>query len=282
MKTACFLLFFWLASSIGFPVLEVPNLLAAPPALAAPKMGIIVPAYFYPAGEGEKEWTRLAAVAKTMPLVVIIDPDNGPGTRVDPNYQKVLKLISETGATPIGYISTSYGKRDGAQISADAKTWLKFYPEIQGYFLDEQTSDEAHAPELLKNCQALRALRPKGPIVSNPGNPCAAGYFQKGGPDVICVYERSIPLEKYIPAAETAKLPPMKFGGLVYAQADEVLALKQIELAHEKNLGWLFVTNSNLPNPWDRLRPILKPSPKSPISDLPIAAVLNHYTTRNR
>jgi len=52
--------------------------------VAAAPMGIMVPAYFYPSGNSY--WTAMSNTATLVPLIVILNPDSGPGTTQDANF----------------------------------------------------------------------------------------------------------------------------------------------------------------------------------------------------
>src|SRR5689334_12504716 len=54
---------------------------------------LLVPAYFYPSGDRQGDWNRLAEAARSVPLEVIINPANGPGTRRDPRYVAVIDAL---------------------------------------------------------------------------------------------------------------------------------------------------------------------------------------------
>ncbi len=53
-----------------------------------PKLSLWVPAYYYPNGPGLREWDRLIAAARLVPIVAIANPASGPGDHVDglPSY----------------------------------------------------------------------------------------------------------------------------------------------------------------------------------------------------
>ena len=54
------------------------------------KLSLWVPAYYYPNGLGLREWDRLIAAAKLVPVVAIVNPASGPGDHVDPYIAKVI------------------------------------------------------------------------------------------------------------------------------------------------------------------------------------------------
>lgn len=62
----------------------------------AASVRLLVPACFYPAGEGLTAWKRMMKSAAEAPIAAIVNPDSGPGKK------------------------------------ADIDSWLHFYPEVQG------------------------------------------------------------------------------------------------------------------------------------------------------
>jgi hypothetical protein len=213
--------------------------------------GIFVPAYFHPSGDNLSYWDDLVSAAAKVPLMVVINPNSGPGEKIDPAYPSVIAKLAKTKAQLLGYISTSYAKVPLEKAKADIAAWTKMYPEIQGYFLDEQTSDAGHVDYYRKLVAAAKAARPNGTVVSNPGNPCDAGYFAKGGPDVLCTFENSSPLAEFkgdaISAAANRRI------GLAHSLHPRAKLEPLLDLAANKQLGWVFLTDGVMPNPWDRL-----------------------------
>src|SRR5262249_38196114 len=114
----------------------------APPSKAPPpRLRLLVPAYFYPGGEGAAAWDRLLSVPRPDLVVVIANPDSGPGKMADPSYTQVFDRARQRGLTVIGYVSTRHGKRPADEVKEDVDRWVRFYPAVQGIFLDEQASD---------------------------------------------------------------------------------------------------------------------------------------------
>src|SRR5687767_6171551 len=64
-----------------FSLLIVSSPVSVTAADPPPKMRLLVPAYFYPAGKGEKEWERLLAAPEEAGVVAIVNPASGPGRR---------------------------------------------------------------------------------------------------------------------------------------------------------------------------------------------------------
>src|SRR5207248_2165984 len=52
----------------------------------APRLRLLVPAYFYPGGEGLAEWERLLNAPDPAAVVIIANTASGPGKVADPNF----------------------------------------------------------------------------------------------------------------------------------------------------------------------------------------------------
>lgn len=230
---------------------------AEPPAVAAKavKSKILVPAYFYPAGVGLEHWKQLMAAAAQADIVAIANPASGPGQKVDIAYTSVIQQAQAAKVKVIGYVSTSYAKRPVADVKADVDKWLQLYPTIQGIFFDEQVSSADRVNYYLELKNHARSKIPQAFIVTNPGVQCAEEYFSKNVADTICVIESGKGLDKYVAPRWAARYPADKFYGLAYGIKKPAEMRKSIKAATEQHLGYLFVTNDVLENPWDTLPP---------------------------
>jgi hypothetical protein len=47
----------------------------------ASELKMLVPAYFYPAGDGLLEWDKLIEAAKTTDIIAIMNPNSGVGKK---------------------------------------------------------------------------------------------------------------------------------------------------------------------------------------------------------
>lgn len=111
---------------------------------SASRPGIVLPAYFYPAGDsadaglGARAWRRVEAAARQLgpKLVVIANPNSGPGERVDPQYREVIAHVQSHGARVVGYVSTRWGQREAEAVRRDVDAWYELY-RPDGIFFDE-------------------------------------------------------------------------------------------------------------------------------------------------
>lgn len=219
-----------------------------------PPLRLLVPAYFYPSGDGLAAWKRLIASADKAPVVAIVNPDSGPGKSVDANYQGLFRLAKGSKATLIGYVTFSYGKRPASAVKADVDSWLYFYPEVQGIFFDEQPSGADMVP-FVRDCVAYaRGKFAKGPLITNPGTVCVRDYFD--GPDnpSICLFEGDEKgFASHQPPDWTGRLGAERFVTLIYGVKDAASMRQRFREAVRKKTGYLYVTDATGPMPWGRL-----------------------------
>ena len=217
-----------------------------------PKMRLLVPAYFYPAGKGAKEWERLLAAPEEAGVVAIVNPANGPGKRIDANYAKVLEQAKKTKVTLIGYVSTSYGKRKTEEVQADVDQWVRFYPGIQGIFFDEQASGTEQLEQLASLYEHVRKTHKFSFVVTNPGTICDEKYLTQPVSDVACLYEGHERWDRFTPPAWTKDLKPDRIAALAY-QVPAADMPKHLRQAQDRRLGWIYITDDRGSNPWDQL-----------------------------
>lgn len=248
MKIARWFVSLALVLALGLGLLAAPP---EPPPKPSPKL--LVPAYFYPAGKGLESWNKLIAGTDKATVIAIVNPASGPGTQVDPAYTLVIQQAQAAQVKLIAYVSTSYAQRSTADIKRDIDLWLQYYPTIQGFFFDEQSSDGAKADFYLDLATYARGKVRNAFIVTNPGIPCDEAYFAKNVADTICVIESANGLDQFVPPAWFAKYPAEKFYGLAYRIGKPNGMRTSIAAARKKRLGYLYITDDKLPNPWDTL-----------------------------
>lgn len=220
---------------------------------ASAKVRLLVPAYFYPAGEGLQEWERLIESSTTAPIVAIVNPGSGPGKRVDRNYTRVFDLAKDRPITLVGYVTLSYAQRPLSTVKADIDSWLYFYPQIRGIFFDEQPSGDEQV-SFANECFAYAKKTIKDAlIVSNPGTVCAPGYATGVPGTVICLFEHHRGFDKYQPPAWSQPLASSQFAVLLYGVASESEMQKALDAAVRKRTGYLYITDSPASMPWGRL-----------------------------
>ena len=228
-------------------------LLLAAASSAAPAAELLVPAYFYPGGPGAAYWSELAAAGPSGTVTAIMNPGNGPGPAVDPNYVAAVDAAVNVGVDVVGYVYTSYGSRALATVLDDIDTYAARYP-VHGIFVDEM-SNVPDAAELAYYGQIyahVKALHADWTVIGNPGTTTDEAFLTTA--DTLVVFEGSrAGYATYAPAAWNALYPAERFAHLVYAAAEPDLAAV-LATAAAANAGYVFVTDDVLsPNPWDTL-----------------------------
>ena len=222
-------------------------------AVPAVRMRLWVPAYYYPFGPGLREWDRLIASAKVVPIVVIVNPASGPGDHVDTNFAAVLPRARQAGITLVAYIGTQYTRKPIAKVKEEVDTFLRFYPDIQGFHFDEQSSDARGLDYYAELYRYARLRIPDALVLTNPGTSCDPGYASRPAADAICLFERERGFEDYDPPAWVSRFPGSRFCVQAHDVATEEQMLRSLRRAAELKFGYVFITDDVGPNPYDRL-----------------------------
>ena len=68
-------------------------------------------------------------------------PTTGPATSATPTIFPILQAARTKGIRVVGYISTDYGNRRLPEIRREIDRWVELYPQISGFFFDQQSSE---------------------------------------------------------------------------------------------------------------------------------------------
>lgn len=219
----------------------------------AATLQLLVPAYFYPAGDGLKDWERLLAAARDVPIVAIANPASGPGERADANHAKIIGRAARAGVKTIGYVSTRYAKKPLGTVKAEVDRWLDFYPSIGGVFFDEQAGDAAHVEYYRDAFAYAREKIKNGFVASNPGVPCDVGYVATAKADLVCVFENHQGFDAFQPPAAWGAKERPHAAALAYGTMNADQMRDRARRAADLKLGYFYATDDNGANPWDRL-----------------------------
>jgi hypothetical protein len=220
---------------------------------SSPPLRLLVPAYFFPDGEGLLQWNQLLNSPAAAATVAIVNLDNGPGAVRHPKYTEILKRAREKGVTVIGYVSTKYATRDPEEVKADVDRWIHFYPDVQGIFLDQQASAAEKIDYYTALYQHVHKKPGLGLVVTNPGTVCAEDYFSRPATDVACLAEPPAGIGKYQPPAWAGRYSAGRFAALATNVDTPEKMQGSILETIGKRIGYCYVTDGESPNPWSRL-----------------------------
>jgi len=218
---------------------------------------VLVPAYFYPIGGNSDYWVKMTAAAAKHPAGTIYaianiynGPDSGQAADITA-YQQALAAFRAAGGRVLGYVSTDYGARDMGAVKTDIDLWYSRYG-VDGIFLDEQANTAAKLPHYRELHDHIKTKGGEALIVANPGTTTLEGYMSVN--DVTCVFETDGPsgFPTWTPPAWAANYPAGKFYVLPYnSSATNMTSF--VARAAANNVGWIYVTDDTLNNPWDTL-----------------------------
>ncbi len=211
-------------------------------AIAAPAFALelLVPAYFYPTTHAD-EWQSLIEVAKRQPLSVIVNPDNGAGKALDPNYVTAIDALRAAGGKAYGYVGSDVATRNSSDIQAEIDDYLDWYA-LDGLFIDE-VSEHAAGLDYYKDIQTYVAKKaPALGLIGNPGTTTDNGYVEIF--DTLVTYEDSAAdVQTFAPIPQQSKYDASRFAMLVY-DADERVMKSLLSNAAAANVGFIYATNT--------------------------------------
>ncbi len=220
------------------------------PGLRAAPMGLLVPAYFYP----PTHWDSLNFAAGRVPLVIIMNPGNGPGSGQDPNYVAVVNSLRAAGGKVIGYVYSSYATRDTNVIKADIDRFFSFYP-LDGIFVDEMAND-ANTHHYNYYVGLYQYIQTKGTnllVMGNPGINTLEPYLTRPTVDILLTFESNTGYSNYVADGWVTNHLARQFCHVPYAVSSAATMTNFVNLAASRNAGWVFVTDDSGGNPYDRL-----------------------------
>jgi hypothetical protein len=218
-----------------------------------PMLQVLMPLYIYPTVvNGQSTWQPLADAAAQVPIVAIINPNNGPGDRPNSDYLAAMKLLQKSGVKMIGYVATNYGKRPWDKVKADIDIYNKYF-DIQGIFLDEAASGakyHRHYSQIYKYIKSKTKLRQ---VVTNPGTHIDEKYFSQPSTDLAVILESAgQEWPKYQPSSYLSKYSRHHFALMLHNVPNEQTMQQHLDLAVQRNIGYIYITNDQAnSNPWD-------------------------------
>ena len=226
-------------------------MLTAVPTHAQP-VGIMVAAYFTP---GTK-WDAMTYAASRVPLIAIMNPNNGPGASQTSSYVNALAKIHQAGGKVTGYLYSSYGARPAADVKADVDRYLAWYA-VDGFFIDEMAND-SNSTNLNYYADLYQYIKSKGQQFSVTGNPGAntqEAYITRPTAEALMIFENgAASYTNYTPSSWVSNYTPDHFVHLPYGAVGGATLTNFLTRATNRNAGWAYIsdltTYSALPTYW--------------------------------
>jgi spherulation-specific family 4 protein len=223
------------------------------PATHGSTLEAVVPAYFYPSGIGLTYWNQMTTAAATIPITAILNPASGPGATSDPNYASAVDALRAAGGKVMGYVHTSYGTRSSATVLAEVNSYASFY-NLDGIFVDEMDNTLGSLSYYTGLYSSIKTAHPTWSVFGNPGTTTLEPYLTGPAADVLTVFEGDgVNYPTYTPSSWNFSYDRSHFAHLIYNVSTAAVMQSDVALAAARNARYVYVTDDNLPNPWDTL-----------------------------
>src|SRR5574337_1362709 len=224
-------------------VMTTPFTILPHQAHAATQTGVMIALYTYPGSTWD-----VVAQAKiahpSVPIVAIINPNNGPGSSRDSNYVSGIQELHNAGVVVLGYDATGYASNSASSVKSVMDTWKSLY-SIDGIFFDEMANwsgPESYYSDLTNYAKSLGYTM----TVGNPGTDTLPSYI--GTVDNLMIYEDAgLPLLSALQGWHTS-YDKSNFSMIAFG----VNSVSASFLSSASNyVGYIYLTNDVLPNPYD-------------------------------
>ncbi len=192
----------------------------------------------------------MTAAAGQVGITAIMNPDNGPGSSVNSDYTTAVDVFRAAGGKVVGYAHTSYGARSQADVLSEVASYASFY-NIDGIFLDEMSNTSVDLAYYQSLYNSIKSTNPGYRIFGNPGTNTLESYLTAA--DVLVTFENQTGYDTFTPDTWTKNYTDDHFAHLLYNVKDKATMLANVALAADRNVGYLYITNDILTNPWDTL-----------------------------
>ncbi|MBI4755911.1 MAG: spherulation-specific family 4 protein [Betaproteobacteria bacterium] len=236
------------------------GLVAGLAAYHAQALELLVPAYFR-SDWTPNYWANLTASAPSASIWAVFNPGNGPGGSADATYQSAIGSFNSAGGHTVGYVFTSYGSRNIADVKQDVDRYLSYYgpTNLSGFFVDEMAYDNnsAHFAYYNEIYGYIKTQSSGYRVFGNPGQNTLVNYASYA--DTLVTFDSNTGYPGFTPDAWNAGYSADHFAHLAYGVADSATMTSYIDLAVARNAGFVYFTDdpgSPVPtenNPWDTL-----------------------------
>jgi hypothetical protein len=203
-----------------------------------PTQAMAIPMYMDPSAP---DWAQAESAAPTVSLL-IANPNSGPGASVSTAYTQAIAAAHAHGQSIIGYVHTTYGTRAIADVETDVDNWYKFYPAIDGIFVDEAANDATHVTSYYAPLyNYVKGKSGAHLVVLNPGLPPDETYMTAC--DIVMSFEDTY--VHYVTATTPAwvsNYARSRFWHVILS-ASQTQMDNAVKLARQRNAGLIYVTD---------------------------------------
>jgi Spherulation-specific family 4 len=218
-----------------------------------------VPAYVFP---GQPPLVTLQTM-NPAPGIVILNPDNGDA-QFSASWQAQADQLRARGITVLGYVHTDYATRPLAQVETSISNYFQSVAgptHVSGIFLDNMSSSCSTEAYYATLDRYIHSIDPVAFVAANPGMSVNACFmrgasvadtfvtFEHDAATYISGYKGNVVAQNGA-VSSGAQYPAARFWHLIYGAASSQMS-QLIALASARHAGYVYVTDGDLPNPWD-------------------------------
>ena len=211
---------------------------------ASTPVGVVIPLYTYPTDGSWSAVIQAKQAYPNVPFIAVINPNSGPGSSQDSNFVQGIKNLQTAGIKVVGYVDTAYGGDSISSVEANVNLYHTWYG-VNGIMFDDMTNQVGYETYYSTLSGYVHSLMPGSISMGNPGTSVPTSFI--GTLDVLDVYESS----GYPPLSFITYpgFSPTNFSVIVFG-----VSLSNSFLTSLSGLvSWVYVTDANLPNPYDAL-----------------------------
>lgn len=239
----------------------------------------LIPMYIYPFWwQAGNDWYRVcdSMNASGQGSTAIMNPDNGPGTSHNSDYDYVIDRCHDAGNNVIGYVDTSYTAVPIETVKANIDKYYQWYntqtsefdTHIDGIFVDQISNEVSTAGYYYEIYTYIKSKSiTHSDVVGNAGAPAATDWqLNADGPtptqaaDAVVIFEGprtgTYGLSTFVKPAWVDNYPASKIAMMVYDVSHSKIG-PVCRILKNSNAGLVDVTNYTITSsatPWNFLQ----------------------------
>lgn len=202
---------------------------------------IAVPAYFDP----ETHWEQAISDAPATDIM-ILNPNSGVDIKFSQGWADTTKWAQGANITVIGYVITFLGERPIAEVKDEIDLYYEWYG-VDGIYIDNAADQEEDIPYYRELANYTRGHDENALVALNPGWSPHRGFMDFIDIVETYEYEYDTYLRQEFPAW-TLDYPADRFMHVVHSVPNAEAAVETINLAKERNAGYIFITHVENPD----------------------------------
>lgn len=194
--------------------------------------------------------------ATQVPLVAILNPNSGPGSSKNTTFVSDVATLHGGGGKVIGYFPTGYGTTNLSQVTNWINSYVSWY-SVDGFFIDEMANNNnaSNLNYYAAIYQYIKGINTNYSVTGNPGAPTQESYLTTPTADRLMIFkDESTNYPGYVPSRWVTNHLAKQFVNVCYGSGLNSTTMSNfMGLASNRNAGWIYFTDADLPNPYSTL-----------------------------